>query len=150
MERKTKAKKKPLWRKVTPGKLYLRRKPFEAIRPQQKTYATEEEIKHWMPDSQGVYHFVLIDPGSYDIEIPGPPDKDDQPIIGKATEMEAKSTSSTSTKKEKYEVRSTGHGWFDVYSSSGKKMNENGLREADAKDLVNQLEKETTVEEEPE
>lgn len=39
-----------------------------------------------------------------------------------------------------YEIRSTGYGWYDVVNKeTGKKMNDKGLREADAKKFVEEL-----------
>lgn len=118
--------KKPLWRKMTSGKLYLHRKPFVPIKPKQKVLATEEELGNHVKD------FELLDKGSGRYEFK--PKKVEKPEEEKPVE---------GAEKEVYMVEHVGTGWYNVLSPAGKVMNESKLRSEDAQALRAKLEEET-------
>ena len=111
---------------MTSGKLYLHRKPFVSIKPNQKVLATEEELGNHVED------FKLLDKGSGTYEFK--PKKVEKPGEEKPVEV---------PEKEIYTVEHVGTGWYNVLSSVGKVMNENKLRSEDAQALREKLEEET-------
>lgn len=141
MERTKGSKQKPLWRKLTLdespnniGKLYLREFRKGMIKPNEKIRATEQEL------GRCVDEFQLVDAGDYSVEVPAV-----------STEEETKEELKVSkVPGEKYTVVHVGGGWYDVVSESNKVMNGSKLRSDSAQKLVNDLEQETIVEEEPE
>lgn len=114
---------RPLWRRKPDavGKLRLFTKgmdPRRAIKPGQRIYATLEQL------GTAVNQFDLLE---------GEVDPKEMAALG--------ADRSVAQAKEKYEVVSKGGGWFNVINAAtGKVMNESGMRQEAAADLVEQLE----------
>lgn len=159
MERKKRSNdNKPLWRKITPGVLYL---PTHSggIKPKQEVRLAQEELLHKGDE------FELVEDGKGQYEVSGKSvaAKDDAPASDEeqvATEDQATEEADKEDKEEEgesaaekeagaetpeaetYEIVHTGSGWYDVMSSEGKQMNEKAMRSADAQAFKEQLEQE--------
>ncbi len=119
-------KNKPLWRKITTGKLYpFSKQRGRRVKPQEQIRVAFEEIAHVID------HFELIEDGKGEFKVKDRIARDDK---------EAKPEAPP---KEEYSVESAGGGWYNVLSPEGKVMNEKKLRQDEAETLREKLEEET-------
>ena len=120
-------KNKPLWRKITPGTLY----PFPAqrdrmVKPKEVIRATQEELGKFVDE------FELLEDGKGKNKVSKEPGSNQDNL--------------STVDKEVYEIKSTRGGKFNVFSESGKKMNDKALTANEAEELKNSLEEETPEE----
>ncbi len=119
-------KNKPLWRKITTGKIYpFSKQRGRRVKPQEQIRAAFEEI------ARVIDHFELIEDGKGEFKVGDRIDK---------AEKEAKPEAPA---KDKYSIESAGGGWYNVLNPEGEVMNEKKLRQEDADALKGSLEEET-------
>lgn len=119
-------KNKPLWRKITTGKLYpFSKQRGRRVKPKEQIRVSFEEIAHVID------HFELIEDGKGDFK------------VGDRIAKADKKAKPEAPAKEEYSVESAGGGWYNVLSPEGKVMNEKKLRQEDADKLKGSLEEET-------
>lgn len=127
---------KPSWRKITEGTLY----PFPTqrnrrVKHKETIQATAEEL------GNKINQFELVDPGAgeYKIETTSLPVKEE----GSSVTVEPVKSKEHAPDKETYTIQHVGGGWYNVVSSTGKVMNSDKLKSADAQSLRDSLEEET-------
>jgi len=140
MKRTGDSKQKPLWRKKSfedspsgLNKVHIPGIRKGVIKVNEKIRATVEEL------GEKIVEFDLVEPGDYN-------ENDLQ--AAKSVTKEPPKTKPES--KEAYSAVHKGFGKYDVVSSSGKIMNEKAMPADEAEALIDKLEQETIVEEEPE
>ena len=123
---------KPLWRKKTPGVLYIRELAVQRIKPKQEIQATLKEL------GNKVNEFEILNPGKGKMALT----EDEQIAVGFIKPApEGEQEEPEPEEPDDYSKVNLGHGWFNVVSSTGKIMNENKLREADADQFIVELKK---------
>jgi hypothetical protein len=122
---------KPVWRKVTRGKLSLTRKGA-AIKPLQEVQLSAEELGKFKDQFQ----LVKNGTGKYAVDEP----VSDTGALRKLKDVPKKPAED----KETYNIKGIeGSDFFNVVSSSGKQMNEEPLTETEAEELADSLDAES-------
>jgi hypothetical protein len=118
---------KPVWKKITRGKLYpFPRKRNVRVKENEKIQASEEEIEKYRD------HFELVKDGTGEFKV-----KSNTEPGKKVVKLAPKANLET------FELVPIGEGLYNVVSFGGKKMNEEGLDLEAAEKLKEELEKET-------
>ena len=159
MERIRKNKDLPIWRKISPGTLVLRKPDTLRIKPKQKVQCAVEDLGRFAKSD-----FEVIDAGKGEFKVTKSIIKEsvkkaEEALIrkGKTThrkvvkekdrvgfDQQGIKVDKKSSKKiegdEKYTLNHKGAGKYEILSSNGKRMNTDLLKKKEAKALIKQLE----------